>query len=126
MPSYNFKKEFSSKVESGEKLTTIRPKRKYPTRPGQTAHLFYAQRTKYCRRLRSDLPRITSVTDMTITGHGTILDDLLLTDSAELFVAKADGFDSVEAFRDFFRKQYGLPKKDMELIRWNEKKPKSK
>lgn len=53
MGAYSFQIQFVSLVESGSKTHTIRAQRRYPDRPGSIAHLFYAMRTKACRKLFS-------------------------------------------------------------------------
>ena len=55
MPAYNFVKQFSMLVETGQKKQTIRRKRRYPrsTKVGDTLYLYYGMQTKHCRLLRA-------------------------------------------------------------------------
>jgi hypothetical protein len=53
MGAYNFQSRFVPYVEDGSKTHTIRGFRRYQDKAGSTAHLFYAQRTKQCRKLFS-------------------------------------------------------------------------
>lgn len=64
MPAYSFKAQFIPLVEKGEKLHTIRGKRKNRPRPGQPFYAYYAMRTKQCRKLLESV--ITHVQDITI------------------------------------------------------------
>ena len=116
MPAYNFQKQFASDVERGFKRCTIRPRRKRPTVPGDILFLFTGQRTKQCRRLLTTA--CVAVEPITVTSASIRLDGRSLTTSAAHCLARADGFDTVEAFRSFFRKIYGLPTKNMEQISW--------
>jgi hypothetical protein len=118
MPAYNFQARFALDVELGHKRQTIRKKRKRPTVPGDTLYLFTGQRSNGCRRLGEHVCK--SVQPITI---GLLYIDVnnktIRVGSDEAYwLARADGFDSTAAFMLFFSKQYGLPTKDLELIKW--------
>ena len=118
MPAYNFQGRFAPYIESGRKRQTIRPKRKRPTRPGDTLYLFIGMRTKQCRKLGEavcqDVTNIIIEPDMVITLGGRILG---LIEANEL--ARADGFVSLGEFYVFFEERYGVPHEvELELIKW--------
>jgi hypothetical protein len=75
MGMYGFKKQFCPKVESGEKTHTIRGKRKYPDKPGNTLHLYYAPRTKQCRLLLR--APCTKVLDIVLADSGRRFHDVI-------------------------------------------------
>lgn len=118
MPSLGFSKQFVSRVESGEKTHSIRGRRKRPEQwmPGKLVHLFYAMRTKHCRRLGTGV--ITEVRDITIHDNQVEIDGAVVDGERELSAfARADGFISWNEFTTFFRQHYGLPW-DGSLIKW--------
>lgn len=119
MPSLSFQKRFVPRVESGEKLHSIRPRRKNPGQwmPGKTVHLFYAMRTKHCRRL--GIGRITELRDVVICHTHVEIDGARITEEADLDAfARADGFESWADFIPFFSEFYGLPWEGS-LIKWS-------
>ena len=115
MPAYSFQEQFAPAVEQGKKRQTIRPPRKRPTRPGDTLYLYTGMRTRRCRLLRVATCR--AVTPITIHPDHVILDGRRLSPEETLALARADGFENVEAFFDFFRRRYGLPVR-LELVEW--------
>ncbi len=125
MPAINFKKEFADAVESGEKTQTIRRVWKRPIKKGDTLYLRVGMRASNGRRLRKVV--CLGVTAVKIDEAGVLVPwpkghtlagrmCRLVTFAMDDF-AKKDGFDSVDAFLDFFRKQYGLPFEGV-LIWW--------
>lgn len=126
MPAYNFQKQFAPLVESGQKLCTIRQTDK-GAKVGDTAYLYYAQRTKQCRKLGEGT--ITSVVPITLwidqlinpRVKGTLPSGHIIDISAD-DVAKQDGFQTVEEMFSFFAKKYGLPFNGF-LHTWIPKKP---
>ena len=72
MPAYGFKYRFARKVETGEKLHTIRALRKDGRRPkvGQPMHAYEGMRTKKCRILL--LSTISKVEAIRINEDGRI------------------------------------------------------
>lgn len=121
MPAYNFKPRFKEAIQSGEKRQTIRPRRKRPTKAGDSLYLYTGQRTAECELIA--FARCISVETMGIYNDGEVwIDHRLLTPSELEEFARADGFESAAAFFEFFRKTYGLddynPLAEMELIKW--------
>ena len=116
MPALNFKAQFAPAVEAGQKLQTIRLQRKRPIKAGDTLHLFTGQRTKACRRL--GITRCESAEPIEIhPGHISVSGCVLsVTEREEL--ARADGFDNLSRFYDFFIEQYGIPFSGA-LIKWS-------
>lgn len=123
MPSLGFSKQFVPRVESGEKTHSIRGRRKRPEQwmPGKLVHLFYAMRTKHCRRLGTGV--ITEVRDITIHDDQVEIDGAAFSDATELSAfARADGFLTWQQFVDFFDDHYALPWSGS-LIKWQLIKP---
>lgn len=121
MPAYNFKKQFADDVEKGIKRSTIRPIRtRRPTVVGDTLHLFYGLRTKHTRRLGKHT--CISVTPIVIFENAVVLNIngqwAKLTMQSVENMAESDGFASVNDFINFFKCEYGLPTKNLELITW--------
>lgn len=118
MPSLSFMKRFVPRVERGEKLHSIRPRRANLGQwmPGKTVHLFFAMRTKYCRRIGRGV--ITELRDVVIFDTHLEIDGAAITAAADLDAfARADGFASWNDFLLFFGDYYGLPWEG-HLIKW--------
>ncbi len=116
MPALNFNKELAPAVESGEKGQTIRKVRKRPIKKGDTLYLFDDIFTDTGYRLLRKMVCL-GVTPILIYEKD-IRFPLLRTARFSIDkMAKKDGFNGVEAFLDFFRKQYGLPFEGV-LIWW--------
>ena len=126
MPAINFS-VFADKVESGEKLTTIR-KRHF--KKGGTAYLYTGMRTKQCRKLGegiivSSIPISIILDDkngavyFTLDGilydkwrrlHGDMQltkDDYDKWHDEYMSIITGDGFEQDWQFFDFFRNKYG-------------------
>lgn len=119
MPALNFKKQFAPAVESWEKLQTIRARRKDGRDPkaGQTLYLYTGMRTKVCRKLGETTCK--EVIPITIESDlYTIIGTKSLDTHDEVALAKADGFDDLSGFYDFFDKTHGLPFHGL-LIKWD-------
>lgn len=117
MPAYNFKKQFAADVESGKKRCTIRRRRdNRPTRRGDHLALFCGMRTAQCRRLRDAV--CESVQPIEIDAQGVVVNGNRLSRTGTLAIALADGFESPEEFIAFFKREYGLPTQDLEMITW--------
>jgi hypothetical protein len=139
MPALNFKKEFVEKIRSGEKRQTIRALRKDGRDPkkGDILYLYTGMRTKSCQRIDLDFEyegvvidslypimgaiRCKSSEPILICGIGNIyvgkpfVDHLKASESHA--IAIADGFNNIDDFNNFFRKNYGLPFEGR-LIKW--------
>lgn len=119
MAFLNFNKQFAVKVQSGQKLCSIRQKAR--GKVGETLHLFTGMRTKNCRRLGEGV--ITHVMPFFIVEEddgqvGDIyLDGVALSDAQVLALAQLDGFATVAEFVGWFRDTHGLPF-DGVLHRW--------
>ena len=117
MPALNFVKKFAPLVESGKNRQTIRPCRKdgRNPKPGCTLYLYTGMRTKGCRKLKeaeciSSEPIVIDDSNIAVGGN-------LLNHEERWQLARADGFPYTADFREFFRKQYGLPFSGY-LIKW--------
>jgi hypothetical protein len=111
MVAYNFQAQFVADVESGKKTQTIREHgKKQPPKVGDELQLYTGMRTKNCRLLRR--AKCTSLEVIEIRSHfrhvliGTPSGDTYqfnrLTDGVIEKFAKADGFESVDAFFKYF------------------------
>lgn len=139
MVALNFQKQFAPPVESGLKPHTIRAPRKRnrkglfhgePCKVGERLQLYTGMRTSGCRKLAD--AECTAVTPITITQKldgrhwlykgeisGSMIwwrKTLLPAREAEA-LAKADGFDDLDAMLGWFEKTHGLPFKGF-LIDW--------
>lgn len=116
MPAINFKKQFSDRVEFGDKKQTIRRKRKRPIKLGDKLYLYTGMRTSCCRKLRST--RCDDVLPIFIDSNkSVILGNKLLTDQEKHDLALDDGFKDFAGLFDFFRSTCGLPLAG-QLIKW--------
>jgi hypothetical protein len=117
MPAYNFLSQFAESVEDGRKRQTMRPKRKRPTVPGDTLYLYTGMRTKQCRKLRE--VDCLDVQPVEIEPTFIKLGKDILGTGGMWALARADGFETLRDFYDFFEERYGIPHKvELELIRW--------
>lgn len=117
MVAYNFKACFAPLVESRQKRQTIRAegKRKH-AHPGDRLQLYTGMRTKACRKLTE--AECTSTHEIEIRDRSELrIDGISQTPTEQEQLALADGFDSLQAFHDFFQSVHGLPFKGR-LIRW--------
>ncbi len=128
MPALNFIKEMAPKVELGlkepdhpeAKRQSVRAFRKDGRDPkaGQTLYLYTGMRTKGCRKLGEATCK--SVEQISIERDvccDVIVGISCLTYFEMIFFAKADGFNSINEFIDFFHKTHGLPFYGL-LIKW--------
>lgn len=91
MPAYSFKERFVPLIKSGEKKQTIRSKRKYQAKPGDTLYLYYGLRTKFCKKIKETI--CTGVADIKILANGNVyVDGYKLTNPELDFLAFNDGF----------------------------------
>lgn len=134
MPAYNFQPQFADAVQSGEKRQTIRAigKRRHAT-PGQPIQLYTGMMHKTCRKLIKPDPVCTAVQRVRIekfpakNKHDCDFFQMYL-DGEVMFkhevrdLAINDGFDSPEAFFQFFDQTYFKKNGDWPfnglLIRW--------
>lgn len=112
MPAYNFKERFAALVESGEKTTTIRRlRRRDNAMVGRTLQLYTGQRTPACRKLVDPDPVCVAVSAIVIHSEARLvsLRGRMLRGQALADLARADGFDDLVEFFEFFRRPDGSP-----------------
>ena len=123
MVAYSFKSQFTEDVESGKKKQTIRAERKRHAHPGEPVQLYTGMRTKKCRKLVDPDPICTAVRDIEIASIYGFADvrvagvNLVGAERLTAF-ARADGFDSIDEFIAFFKKEHGLPFRGV-LVEWD-------
>lgn len=113
MPAFNFKAQFADQVKSGEKRQTIRARgKRRPPRVGEPLMLYTGMRQVGCHKLLDAV--CTSVEEISISPSSYSvqmvrrIDDgsrciwLPLSDDAVLDLARADGFESRDAFFEWF------------------------
>ena len=117
----NFKKEFASRVESGEKRQTIRRNRKDGRRPqpGDTAKLYTGLRTRDARLLRAAPVAECLAVRMHIDDGIIIVDGRKLEIDEATAFARADGFGCVGEMEQWFLKQYQTYDFEGYCVRWN-------
>ena len=99
MGLYNFRPQFVSKIESGEKTHTIRAPRVHQDKPGDTMHLYTGLRRKGARLLgRFECVKVEIIR---ISEAGlSWIDDILLSRDERQALARRDGFAD---FREMMR-----------------------
>lgn len=113
MGLYNFKKRFVPFIESGEKTHTIREKRKYPSKAGETLYLYEGLRTKKARKiLEAECLCVEPITVKRLIRGGRmgravcyaviIGEQSLSQDEIEAF-AQSDGFQNFAELIDFWK-----------------------
>ena len=118
MVAYNFKKQFAPAITNGTKLQTIRaPRSTRHARPGELIQLYTGMRTKTCRKLLPD-PQCKAVLPVEITAEGVTLDGVQLQGRTLELFAKDDGFESIDAFLEFFQPRF--PCEGYSLIAWGD------
>lgn len=115
---------FIDKILSGDKRQTIRraSSKWANVKAGDKLTLYAGLRTKQCRKLGEAV--VESITQIKldsgyITIHKPKWDFTLDSWQVQDFV-KADGFDSVEDFWDFFKEHYGWEAVEMVVIKWRD------
>lgn len=113
MSAYNFQRQFRELIVSGQKLHTIRARRKngYLPEVGERIKLYTGMRTKRCELLRE--VEVARVRVIIIEQRGPIDPPRVVLDLQRLSpreiddLAMNDGFRSYEEFGDFFRRKHG-------------------
>lgn len=115
MPAYNFKIQFAPLVESGDKTCTIRATDK-GAKIGDTAYLYYGQRTKQCRKLGEGTIRAVWPIKIWMSYLGVPIVEIKYPAGPIEYVGyhldavgKEDGFQTGDEMVYFFAKQHGLP-----------------
>lgn len=107
MVAFNFRPQYADLVEKGKKRQTIRQKPR--CKPGDVMQFYVGQRTKNCRKLGEGICTFVEMVEIDeheiVIGHSEIYRKPIELDK----LAVDDGFSDWEAFKEFFRKQYGLP-----------------
>lgn len=116
MVAYNFQQQFADDVESGKKPHTIRERgKRRPPNVGEELQLYTGMRTKNCRILKRATCRLVEVIEIRSRHRHVLIgtpsgDDYQFNridgEVLERF-ALADGFASVDAFFEFFKKPAG-------------------
>lgn len=124
MVAYSFQRRFCDQVANWQKRQTIRADRKRHARPGEALQLYFAMRTKRCRKLISPDPVCVSVDPIVImvpTGGGlatvAALKQSRLMPVSDRF-ARLDGFQDAEDFTRFWFDAHGAGEFRGVLIRW--------
>ena len=127
MPALSFMKQFVNKILSGEKIHTIRRQRKYPIKLNDRLVLYTGMRIKnkctyiaektalYVANFEFDLIKV----NQTNLKRGRIkINNKIMKGWSLLQLAKNDGFDNFQDFKNFFIKS-GLPFIG-QIIGWSE------
>jgi hypothetical protein len=115
-----FKPQFAALVESGTKRQTVRPKPKRIPKPGQPISLRTWTGLPYRSKQRvlreATVTRVDPVTMALGPAHQLLLSVGGGTVDEAAF-ARADGFQSIEEMRDWFKNTHGLPFEGI-VIHW--------
>lgn len=129
MVAYNFQKPFIEAIERGDKTHTIRkPGKRAHAQPGQTLQLYYAQRTKQCRKIMDAVCSGCYVVNIAVAKERLSWISLLISgnthsiENLELF-ATDDGFESLEAMHAFWLDFHGPGLFEGFLIDWGQFSP---
>jgi hypothetical protein len=102
MGLYNFKPRFVPFILDLSKRHTIRAKRRYPDKPGNTCHLFTGLRTKNVQLLMR--APCVKVEDIRISERRVVLIEGVALDEEECErLARCDGFSSFEEMATFWK-----------------------
>jgi hypothetical protein len=120
MPALNFQTQFAPKVLAGLKPFTLRAPRQDGRDPkmGDRLYLFTAMRTKQCKKFAEKTCHFSAMIRLqycwiSIPGYRPITD----RDQLEIF-ARADGFESYQAFCQFHKVRAGGPEVKLRMIAW--------
>lgn len=132
MVAYSFKREFIQPIQDRVKPHTLRGLRRRHARPGEQMQLFYAMRTKACRRIgvatcdrfqwvhlnfRSVMP-IYIGDCLQVDGRIERIAELRPIEAVDAF-AISDGFDNIESMARFWRDQHDVTEWQGFLIGWD-------
>lgn len=99
MPAYSFTERFIPFILNCEKRQTIRKKRKGQAKKGSTLYLYYAMRTKYCKKLKEAI--CIGVKEIRINPNGDVFVGFKkLTQDQKDWLAFRDGFRSGKAYAE--------------------------
>ena len=130
MPALNYHSCFSARVQSGEKLQTIRAQRKVTIKPGDTLYHFTGMRTKACRRLGVSICKDALNIDIIRTEQVKAVFLQMCNGGSQrrignaeiLAIATADGFADVDSFWTWFTGDATTKPRHFhgQLIKWPE------
>jgi len=105
MGLYNFKQMFEAPILAGEKTHTIRAIRKYPSKPGDTLHLYTGLRTKNAKLLmRVECVKVEEISIGNGFGSGSVfIDENELSGDEREQLARRDGFSSFHEMLKFWQ-----------------------
>jgi hypothetical protein len=111
MKVFLFQNQFAAKVESGEKLQTVRARRKHPVKPGDWLSLrMWSGKPYRSRQMKLRLSVCSKVEEVAIDEYGLLwLNAFPCVDKVADAFARADGFDSYESMLEWFKQTHGLP-----------------
>lgn len=117
----NFLRQFAPAVERGEKRMTIRATRKDRKVPavGDTLRLYTGLRTRGARLLLETTASCVWRVRMDFTDRYIVIDGTRLCQEAARLTAKLDGFDTVDAFLDYFRASCMSDQFEGFAVHWN-------
>jgi len=121
MGLYNFNARFVPFILSGKKTHTIRARRTYPDKRGETLHLYTGLRTKGAKLLL----RVTCsrVEEITISAEGAVtIAGETLSESERETLAKRDGFENFEEMLQFWKEPTNRLPFCGHIIHWKAKK----
>jgi hypothetical protein len=128
MPALNYHPCFAARVQSGEKLQTIRATRKVPIKPGEILYHYTGMRTKACRCLGiSKCSSVLGIDIISVCSRAVCLQvgpgggQRRLCNAEIEALALADGFATVENFWAWFTTGTGCF--TGHLIQWHEISP---
>ena len=116
MPAYNFSKYRAPLIQNCTLKQTIRPVRKLQTKPGDPLQLYQGQQTRHPTLLRVEVCKSVELISI-FNKKNVVIGDQILNDAEILVLSKADGFNHLDEFIDFYDHTYGLPFHG-ELIKW--------
>lgn len=128
MVAYSFQKRFCDDVAGFRKRQTIRADRKRHARVGEPIQLYYAMRTKQCRKLVDPDPIVLAVTPIIIRpNQGSCLATYRFPHhrngreeyEVDNAFARLDGFKDAADFTEFWRQTHPGDHFQGVLIKWD-------
>ena len=111
MALLNIKKQFVEPIRKGTNHHTIRAMRKIPVKCGEKLYLYCGCRQKGAFRILPEpqiCTRVQSIKiEMELGGERVTIDGNVIDLDERKQLALADGFESLDAFRDFWENVHG-------------------
>lgn len=101
MPLLGFNGQFSNKIISGIKRTTIRTHRVIPIKPGDILYMYSGLRTKNCKKIGQF--KCISVKTISIFSKDIFVNSFKKNNYERDEIVRKDGFDSFEDMKMFFK-----------------------